>query len=310
MKDTDLVPLPADVRLIDDLHLGRPHVIGTYLLSGDEPAIVDPGPPSTLANLEAGLAAHGLSPADLSAVLLTHIHLDHAGATGTLVRRYPHLRVYVHERGAPHLVDPTKLIRSATRLYGAEMGRLWGEILPVPEQHITTLAGGETLRAGGRALRVFDSPGHAVHHLFYFDQGSGAAFVGDTAGVCLPEAPVARPATPPPDIDVEGWLSTLDTLRSLNPQALLLTHFGPAYRPDAYIADYRAALLRWAEVVRAGLESGADEATQVDRLRALMRAELDAAESTAESAQIEQTASLDLSWQGLARYWRKRSGEA
>src|SRR5436190_11393176 len=130
MNDHALMPLPADVRLIDALHLGRPHVIGVYLLPGDQPALVDPGPASTLTTVEAGLAAHGLALADLRVILLTHIHLDHAGATGTLIERYPHLRVYVHQRGAPHLAAPEKLIRSAMRLYGDAMEQLWGEIVP------------------------------------------------------------------------------------------------------------------------------------------------------------------------------------
>ncbi len=158
MSDRTLMPLPADARLIDLLHLGRPHVIGTYLLLGDQPALIDPGPASTLDTIEAGLAMHGLALADIQTILLTHIHLDHAGATGTLLRRYPHIRVYVHMRGAPHLVAPEKLIHSATRLYGDAMQRLWGPIRPVPEQAINVLSGGETLRIGGAAVR----PGSAT----------------------------------------------------------------------------------------------------------------------------------------------------
>jgi glyoxylase-like metal-dependent hydrolase (beta-lactamase superfamily II) len=300
------VALPSGVRLIDDMHLGRPHVIGTYLLLGDEPAIVDPGPSSALGSLEAGLAAHRVVPGDLRAILLTHIHLDHAGATGTIVRRHPHLRVYVHERGAPHLVNPEKLLRSATRIYGDAMDRLWGAIEPVPEENVMILAGGETIRAAGRAMRVFDAPGHASHHVFYLDEGSGAAFVGDTGGICLPDAPVARPATPPPDIDIEAWLRTLDIIDALDPRALLLTHFGPAYDPGAYLDDYRAALLRWADAVRAGRGAGLDEAAQVERLRLIARADLGPAASDQVIALYEQASSVEMNWLGLARYWRKR----
>mgnify|MGYP000878744771 CR=1 FL=1 len=232
--------LPADVALIDDMHLGQPHVIATYLLRGDAPAIVDPGPASTIDTLAAGLAAEGLRFEDLHAILLTHIHLDHAGATGVLLRRFPHLRVYVHARGAPHLADPSKLIVSATRLYGDAMERLWGEIVPVPAQAMTTLSGGEELQLAGRRLRVFDAPGHASHHVVYFDQASGAVWMGDNGGVCMPGLPVPRPATPPPDIDIDAWLRTLDTVGALGPRSLLLTHFGPTYEPAAYLADYRA----------------------------------------------------------------------
>jgi glyoxylase-like metal-dependent hydrolase (beta-lactamase superfamily II) len=302
------VDLPDDLRLIDDMHLGRPHVIGTYLLLGDAPAIVDPGPASTLAGLEAGLAAHGLALYDLHSILLTHIHLDHAGATGSLVRRNPRLRVYVHQRGAPHLIDPTKLLRSATRIYGDEMDRLWGEIAPVPEEHVTILSGGETIDAGGRSLRVLDTPGHASHHVAYFDTGSGAVFMGDDGGICMPDAPVARPATPPPDIDIQAWLRTLDTIASLDPRALLLTHFGPTYEPRAYLDDYRAALLRWSEAVRADMAAGADQDGQIARLRALALADLGPGASDDVVALYEQASSVEMNWQGLARYWQKRLG--
>jgi glyoxylase-like metal-dependent hydrolase (beta-lactamase superfamily II) len=310
MPGHTLMPLPADARLIDLLHLGRPHVIGTYLLLGDQPALIDPGPASTLATMEAGLAAHGLVLADIQSILLTHIHLDHAGATGTLLRRYPHLRVYVHARGAPHLVAPEKLIHSATRLYGDAMQRLWGPILPVPEQAINVLSGGEMLRIGGRALHVYDSPGHASHHVIYFDTHSGAAWIGDTGGVCRPGAAVARPATPPPDIDIEAWQRSLDMLRTLDPSVLLLTHFGPAYQPLAYIEDYRATLLDWAEIVRAGLDSGAGEATQIAQLNQVAQTSLGPATSAEDATLYEQASSTALSWQGLARYWRKRAQRA
>ena len=306
MPDHTLLPLPADVRLIDLLHLGQPHVIGSYVLLGHQMALVDPGPASTLDTLEAGLAAHGLALADIQTILLTHIHLDHAGATGILLRRYPHMRVYVHSRGAPHLIAPEKLINSAARLYGDAMQRLWGTILPVPEQAITVLSGGETLQIGSRALRVYDAPGHASHHVVYVDTYSRAAWVGDTGGVCRPGAAVARPATPPPDIDIEAWQRSLDMLRTLDPSVLLLTHFGPTYQPLAYIEDYRAMLLHWAEVVRTGLSSGADEATQIAQLDQLALAELGPAASAEDATLYEQASSITLSWQGLARYWRKR----
>jgi glyoxylase-like metal-dependent hydrolase (beta-lactamase superfamily II) len=307
MSDHTLLPLPADTRLIDLLHLGRPHVIGSYLLQGDQPALIDPGPASTLETLEAGLAAQGVALADLQTILLTHIHLDHAGATGTLLRRYPHMRVYVHPRGAPHLVAPEKLIHSATRLYGDVMQRLWGPILPVPEQAISLLSNGETLHIGTRTLHVYNAPGHASHHVIYFDTHSGAAWIGDTGGVCRPGAAVPRPATPPPDIDIEAWQRSLDMLRMLDPSVLLLTHFGPAYQPLDYIEDYRATLLHWAEIVQKGLSSGADEATQIAQLDQLAQSSLGASASAEDATLYEQASATALSWQGLARYWRKRA---
>src|SRR5262245_43694445 len=231
MSEPTLPALHADLRLVDVLHLGRPHVIASYALLADELALVDPGPASTIANLEAGLAAQGLALGDVRALLLTHIHLDHAGATGTLVARYPHMRVYVHQRGAPHLIAPERLIQSATRLYGDQMQWLWGEFRAVPEQAITTLGGGETVRLGRRTLRVYDAPGHASHHVMYFEEASGVAFVGDNGGIHLPGMPVVRPATPPPEIDLGAWQRTLGLLQSLNPRLLLLTHFGPIANP-------------------------------------------------------------------------------
>jgi glyoxylase-like metal-dependent hydrolase (beta-lactamase superfamily II) len=187
------------------------------------------------------------------------------------------------------------------------MQRLWGPILPVPEQAINVLSGGELLRIGERALYVYDAPGHASHHVIYFDERSRAAWIGDTGGVCRPGAAVARPATPPPDIDIEAWQHSLDMLRALDPSVLLLTHFGPAYQPAAYIEDYRAALLHWAEIVRIGLSSGADEATQIAQLDTLAQASLGANASGEDVTLYEQASATALSWQGLARYWRKRT---
>jgi glyoxylase-like metal-dependent hydrolase (beta-lactamase superfamily II) len=299
MTQHDQLLLPHDLRLIDDLHLGIPEVVGTYLVLGDEPALVDPGPTNTLSNLEAGLARNGLSFDDIRAILLTHIHFDHAGATGALVARYPHLRVYVHQRGAPHLIAPERLVRSATRLYGDEMDRLWGDFLAVPEDQITTLGGGETIRLGRRTLNVIDSPGHASHHVIYFEEATRVAFTGDTAGVRLPGA-ISRPPTPPPDIDIEAWQQTLDTLESLQPQLLLVTHYGPVDRAPEHIADFRVRLVRWAEVVREGLASGEDEPAQIDRLRAFAARE-------DEGPQVQHAAPIEQCWQGLARYWRKRA---
>jgi glyoxylase-like metal-dependent hydrolase (beta-lactamase superfamily II) len=207
-------------------------------------------------------------------------------------------------------VAPERLVHSAARLYGADMDRLWGPILPVPEQAISVLAGGETLQLGRRALQVYDAPGHAAHHLIYFEQHSRAAWIGDSGGVCRPSVPVARPATPPPEIDIEGWQRTLDTLRALDPSVLLLTHFGPAYQPAAYIEDYRAALLLWAATVQQGLASGADEDAQIARLSQLAQRSLGPATAAHDASLYEHASSTVLSWHGLARYWRKRAQQA
>lgn len=299
--------LPENVHLIDLRLLGLPHLNGTYLLEGDEPALVDPGPTTTLDNLEAGLATHGLTFDDIHALLLTHIHLDHAGATGTLVARYPELRVYVHQRGVPHMAAPERLIRSATRLYGELMDSLWGEVRPVPKDNLVVLRGGETLRLAGRVLRVYDTPGHAWHHVTYWDEGSGVAFVGDVAGVRMPGVPYVRPPTPPPEVDLEAWQGSLDVLRALDPSLLLLFHFGPVQEPAHHIEELRARLLHWAEAVRQGLVDDGDEATQMERLRTIAEEELgrDPPADVRESYQL--VTPIEQSWQGLARYWRKRA---
>ncbi|NWG22758.1 MAG: MBL fold metallo-hydrolase [Chloroflexi bacterium] len=301
--------LPETIALVDDLHLGRPHVVGTYVMLGDEPAIVDPGPASVLPNLEAGLRQLGLTFGDLRAIVLSHIHLDHAGATGSLVRYFPHLKVYVHHRGAPHLIAPDKLLRSATRIYGGQMDFLWGEFLPVPADNIVTLSGGETIRVGGRTLRIFDAPGHASHHLLYLDETTGAVFVGDTTGLRLPGFSYVRPATPPPDIDLEAWRRTLDTLLGLGPRMLLLTHFGPALDPERHVTEMWQHTLNWAETVRTSLAAAEDETAAAARLAAVADAELGPNVSAETREQYAQAGAVDMSWHGLARYWRKK-GEA
>src|SRR5919202_4198556 len=185
-------------RSIDVMHLGRDRVIGAF-----EPAdgvVVDPGPASCVDTL--------LEQVEPRALLLTHIHLDHAGATGVLVRRNPELKVYVHERGAPHLIDPSRLLKSAAQLYGDEMEHLWGEVAPVPEENITVLSGGETVEG----CRVAYAPGHASHHVVYLHEDSGEALVGDVAGVRVPPGDLVVAPTPPPDIDIEAWNRSLDQL--------------------------------------------------------------------------------------------------
>jgi glyoxylase-like metal-dependent hydrolase (beta-lactamase superfamily II) len=301
--------LPPDIALIDDMHLGRRHVIGAYLLLGDAPAIVDPGPASTLATLEAGLAAHGVGVGDLHAILLTHIHLDHAGATGTLVQRNPQLQVYVHQRGAPHLIAPERLISSAQRIYGDQMETLWGEFRAVPEERLHILAGGETIALGERKIRVLDAPGHASHHVIYYEEQNGAAWVGDVAGVRLPGGTYAHPATPPPDIDLEAWRRTLDALAALRPQMLLLTHFGPTFDPARHIAELWANTRHWAETVRMSLERGEDEAIAIARLEELAASAIGPDTPDDIRAEYAQAASVGMSWHGLARYWRKRGVE-
>src|SRR3954467_13468359 len=222
------------MRTIDLLHLGNEHVICTAEADG---VLIDPGPQTCEERLLAAL--DGERP---KALLLTHIHFDHAGAAGALVRRWPELPVYVHERGAPHLADPAKLVASAARLYGGEEGlaRLWGEVVPVPEANLNILEGGETELEG--AFTVEYTPGHASHHVSYLHEPSRVAFVGDMAGVRVPPEEFTLAPTPPPDIDVERWETSLDTIAGWQPAALCLTHFGRVDDPPAQLDRVRESL--------------------------------------------------------------------
>jgi glyoxylase-like metal-dependent hydrolase (beta-lactamase superfamily II) len=268
--------------------------------------IVDPGPSSALPTLRRGLEAAGLSTLDLTALALTHIHLDHAGATGTLVAENPRLRVYVHELGAPHLVDPSKLLASAARLYGDTMDKLWGEVRAVPSSAIVALAGGERVELADRRWEVAYTPGHASHHVSYFNQDTGLAFVGDTAGVkLLPNGPVIPP-TPPPDINLEVWRESLTRIESWAPSTLFLTHFGTAGDPGPHLAELREALDWTASLAKASLARDEDdqarEAWFVEEMRRRVRRQLDAAAG----GTYDLAARFDLCWRGLARYWRKK----
>jgi glyoxylase-like metal-dependent hydrolase (beta-lactamase superfamily II) len=215
------------------MHMGREHVICCWEVDG---LLVDPGPQSCEETLLAAL--DGQRPRGL---LLTHIHFDHAGAAGALVRRWPGMPVYVHARGAPHLANPEKLVASAARLYGGEEGlaRLWGEVVPVPEANLKILEGGETVE---RAFRVEYTPGHASHHVCYFHEESGTAFVGDMAGVRVPPDPFTLAPTPPPDIDLEQWERSLEVIAGWEPEALALTHFGQVDDPRAQLERVRESL--------------------------------------------------------------------
>jgi glyoxylase-like metal-dependent hydrolase (beta-lactamase superfamily II) len=273
-------------RAIDVLHLGRDRVICAYEVDG---LIVDPGPASCVETL-----IDRLGPVEPRGLLLTHIHLDHAGATGVLCRRYPNLTVYVHERGARHLIDPSKLLESAGRLHGDAMWELWGEVAPAPEERLRPLAGGETVEG----FRVAYTPGHASHHVCYLHEDSGDAYVGDVAGVRIPPFDHTVAPTPPPDIDIEAWFDSLHTVASWNPHSLCLTHFGP-------VTDVADQLHR----IRHALTESADSARVDGEERFIARLERGLAEATdpATVEVFEQAAPPDQLYQGLARYWRKKA---
>jgi glyoxylase-like metal-dependent hydrolase (beta-lactamase superfamily II) len=247
----------------------------------------------------------GINPSDITALLLTHIHLDHAGAAGTLVRENPRLRVYVHEKGAPHMADPAKLVASAARLYGDAMDRLWGEFAPVPRDAMTILSGGERIEAGGRMLDVAYTPGHASHHVSYFSADSGIAFAGDVAGIKTTATAFVLPPTPPPDIDLELWRNSIVILERWRPDTLFLTHFGPSSPTGPHLAELRDHLELAAALVQQSLMREEDDRAREEWFAEQVRRELRLM-SESEVRGYEVAARFDLSWRGLARYFRKR----
>jgi len=276
----------ASLRLLDLHFHGRPHAIGVYLVDTDDgPALFDCGPTSTLPTLEERLADHGLELTDIRHLLLSHIHLDHAGAAGSIVRRHPGLTVWVSSLGAPHLADPARLERSARRLYGELFDPLWGELAPVPQENVR-IADGDVL-----GWEAFPTPGHASHHVCYLRDG--VLLSGDAAGVRMPGASYVLPVSPPPDVDVEGWHATVAAIRAREPERLALIHFGLHDDVASHLDRLERELDRWSGRVGEGMEQEAF----VSKARADAGADADLYDRVAPFAQ---------SWQGLARYWEKR----
>lgn len=298
----------GDISTLDTNWVGRPHSIAAALLESDgHRAIIDPGPESTLATLRERLAARGLSVAQLDAILLTHIHLDHAGASGSLVRENPRIAVYVHDLGAPHMIDPSRLLASAQRLWPDTLRQLFGDTLPVPKENLRILQGGEKLTLGTREVEVEHTPGHASHHVSYFDASEGIAFVGDTTGIRIDNGPYILPATPPPDISLEIWEKSFATILARRPSRLFLTHFGFAGNPAEHIEEFRKRLHHWAKLAAEVLRSAASEAEAKEAFVARAQGEMQEQIGLEEADHHAFTAGLDLSFLGLARYLRKRA---
>lgn len=269
-----------------DLHfLGEEQLFCTYLLDLDDGlALVDPGPQTTLAALESGLAELDVTVGELRHLLITHIHFDHAGACGALVAANPRLRVHVSGLGAAHLANPERLERSARRIYGDMFDVLWGKVQPVPAENIDVV--GERVLG----LDCFAAPGHAVHHVCYMNE-EGTLFAGDTVGVRWPPSQYVLPATPPPDVDLEAWHTSLDEIERRVPDALALPHFGLVAEPEEHLSIFRRRLMLWAEIVRRGA-SVREFVEEVSR---------DLDEETAKFSEL--TDLLRHSYLGLKRYW-------
>jgi glyoxylase-like metal-dependent hydrolase (beta-lactamase superfamily II) len=280
-------PAPLDLQ-----HQGAERVIGVYVLeTADGPALFDCGPTSCLPALKERLAEQGLALTDLRHLLLSHIHLDHAGAAGVLVREQPDLQVHVSEVGAPHLIDPARLERSARRLYGDTFDTLWGELAPVPEQNIKVV--------GQRVLGLdcFPTPGHASHHVSYVD-GAGTLFAGDAAGVRIVPGRYVFPPTPPPDIDLEAWERTIDEIERHAAERLALIHFGVVESPRDHLRRLRRELRVWAQRVRQGMSE--------EEFSEAARADIVEADGDEVAPYYERAAPFWQSYAGLKRYWDKQ----
>lgn len=244
-------PLGADVHLLDTRMGGYDGITAAYVIRSSRPALVETGAARSAATVVAGLAALGIGPEDLATIVVTHIHLDHAGGVGDLAAAFPQAEVVVHERGARHLVEPGRLLASARRVYGDVLDTVFGELLATPRERIRTLGDVGSIDLGdGRSLRSTYSPGHASHHVGLMDSETGDLYVGDAAGIYIPDSDLVRPSTPPPDFDLDLALASLETFGQLQPQRLLFSHYGPATEVDDVLRRSAEELELWVELAR------------------------------------------------------------
>jgi glyoxylase-like metal-dependent hydrolase (beta-lactamase superfamily II) len=292
------------VHTLDLNFLGMPQAIAAYLVVGPAgPALIESGPASTLEALRARLAEHGYAPADIRHVLLTHIHLDHAGAAGWWARQGA--RIYVHHVGAPHLIDPSKLLNSARRIYGETMDRLWGEVLPVPADQLTALSDGDVVQAGGLSFSALDTPGHAYHHHVY--RLGDVAFTGDAAGIHLPGSALIFLPSPPPEFDLEAWQRTLARLAGENFAAIYPTHFGAVEDPREHLAQLGRLLVEAAHFVRDRMLVGVERDPLIEQYTAWNRARAEALGVSEDVfLRYQATNPLFMAVDGILRYWRKK----
>jgi glyoxylase-like metal-dependent hydrolase (beta-lactamase superfamily II) len=302
-----MVEVVEGIRLIDLKFLGYPLAIAAYLLIGErEAALVEVGPASTVETLLQAVEEAGVPVSNVRHLIVTHIHLDHAGALGVLMQMLPDAVCYVHPVGAPHLADPSRLIASASRLYGEMMDTLWGAVLPVPEERIRVVQDGERLQVAGRTLLALSTPGHARHHHAYLDEASGLLFAGDIAGVRMPNTTYVRPPTPPPELDIEAWQVSLARLRALPIRTLALTHFGTFSDVERHLNELERRLLDWAAFTRQLVEQGQSDDQIIAALQAYGNSEMQA--QGVDPSSYDLGAGYQLIALGYARYWRKKLG--
>ena len=265
------------IEIIDLEFMNTEQVIASFLLLGEDglpPPSSRPVRRTASTGSPRAMKDHGVSDEDVRQVYLTHIHLDHAGASGHLSGMLPNATFYVHEVGYPHLADPSKLVKSATRIYGEKMDELWGEARPVPEDRIKFLKDGEETETAGGVLVAHDTPGHAYHHLAYLEPGSGALFTGDVAGIRLPGQSYVRPPTPPPEIDIEVWVQSINYIREIDPASLWPTHFGTYQDVGRHLGELEQRLQDWLLFVEGQMDDGADREEISDQLKVKGDAEM------------------------------------
>src|SRR5215204_5073593 len=299
-----------NMEIIDLDFMDKEQVIASFLLLADDgssAAIIETGPTTCLERLKAGLKEHGVSHEDVRQVFLTHIHLDHAGASGHLAEVLPNATFYVHEVGYPHLVDPSKLVKSATRIYGESMNELWGEARPVPEDRVVIMNESGEAEAAGGVLVAHDTPGHAYHHLAYLEPDSGALFAGDVAGIRLPGQSYVRPPTPPPEIDVEAWVRSIEHIREIAPASLWPTHFGSYEDVNRHLGELEQRLQDWLLFVEGRMDEGAEREEISEELKAKGDAEMLADRAdTGQSGQYDMAGNYPMLTDGLMRYVTRR----
>jgi glyoxylase-like metal-dependent hydrolase (beta-lactamase superfamily II) len=305
-----LIPVADDITAIDTMMIGEPELNAVYVIAGSEPTLIEAGPGADHGVVAEGLELLGIGRGDLAHVVLTHIHIDHGGGAGALARRYPASTIWAHERGVPHLAEPARLVASTARTYGVErMRAFFGETLPVPEDRLRAVAGGDTISIGDRSLEVVAAPGHASHHVALQESLTGAMFTGEAIGSHLPWVDCYRPALPPPEVDVEQALASIARIRARHPTNLLTSHFGAIDDADEGCDRGAQRIRDWSETVRTSLETdpqmASDDLTTILREQAA-REYLDDSGSPIDLTRYDVLGSISMNAAGLARYWRKR----
>jgi glyoxylase-like metal-dependent hydrolase (beta-lactamase superfamily II) len=297
------------IYLLDTNHVGFTGTVGVYVLPGDNGfALIETGPGSTLSTIKQSIASLGLELAKLKAILVTHIHLDHAGAAGQLVQETG-ATLYVHERGAPHLVDPSKLVASAERIYGDLMQPLWGTMVPAPKEKVVALVGGERLNILGHDVDVIYTPGHASHHVVFLLEGE-TMFTGDAAAIYFEGSSVIRPALPPPEVDLEIWQDSVNKMLAAKPKRLLLTHYGEVQDAETHLHQVIERNQQWAELILAGMKNGEDAKGLEHHLHTVSLQELATDGASPEVIQRHLITSNDeMTVMGVTRYWQKHHPE-